>query len=303
MGRRWRRPLLRVLCAPLPNKDPSRCSRECICWRIETASFSFSRDRSIAIDKPFSFKRNLQLAVGFVLTWEENIPRQMHVLKYSAPAGGAVSSAVERLVYTELVVGSIPSLPILLFPIPTSTYSGWHLDDYRGNARAEIESPILPRRLTQPPTVNNSADNSSSDCTYDQNWCICFGNERIREAKEQAKDESDHPAGPRKLNAWNGQANGEATRERCEQSGRLIGERHGQHDTRGNGTKGQTGDKTLTEPRHFPFPAVPIIRSNFLPDPSPSQTFQTQIPLCSRPRRRLRSVIELASPEDHERSS
>ena len=30
------------------------------------------------------------------------------------PAGGAVSSAVERFVYTEVVGGSIPSLPTLI---------------------------------------------------------------------------------------------------------------------------------------------------------------------------------------------
>ncbi len=50
-----------------------------------------------------------------------------------------------------------------------------------------------------------------------------LGHERVRQAYEQAKDQTNQPTGPRKLNACDRQADCEATGEGREEGSRFYG--------------------------------------------------------------------------------
>ena len=95
---------------PPPKSELSRSSSACICSRRDTASFNLFKDRSMSVSNFRVVRLQLTLFRINKLNGRKIIARRSPGLSIIA-LRRAVSSAVERLVYTELVGGSIPSLP------------------------------------------------------------------------------------------------------------------------------------------------------------------------------------------------
>ena len=101
------------------------------------------------------------------------------------------------------------------------------------------------------PPVNQTANHEAANAPQNENRNILVSDDSVRKANEQAEEQADQPARPRRqLNATDDEADGETAGECAKQSRGLIGERHRQHQADVESTEYQARDQTKKNFRH-----------------------------------------------------